>query len=637
LSSALAAATTIACDDAGPQPAPSATSIAATPSPPAPTAFAAPTQQPRTIADLIGVRAQLPDNDPGALAMRYGRLTGPAPTSLPFAGQPAVGSTRQFVISRLTGGALSHTSPPQVLTITATLHTISEHAYFYADDTIAANSEAMQAAADLFETSVWPTITGVFGEPDMPGIDGDPRIIVLQADVGGVAGYFSSDDTVVQAVRPLSNQAEMVYLDSTLRPGGATFNVVLAHELQHLIHDKDDGGDEAWVNEGLSETALLLAGGAGSTIDRFEGAAETQLNAWPSEGTQPHYGAAAAFFRYTASRLGGDAVLGGIARETADGPAGVDAYLATEAPGLSFRDLFADWIVANVVEQEEGPYANPDRNVEARVEGELAPGDFARAEAHQFGTDYYGLVSLDDREYTLHFEGAVDVAVLPPGALSEGAVLWSNFEDDVNTHLTYAVDLTGTTGASLTFRTWFDIEPWYDWGYVSVSTDGGATWTALPGEHTTYADPLQVAVGPGYHGTSGGGEEPAWVDERIDLSAYSGPILIRFEYVTDGGVLGEGWAVRDVRVSSSDGSVSIGDPHSTGWLLLESALPQTYAARLIITRDGGAIDVLDIPLDSENQGELRFDATGAFDAIVAIAGTTEGTRQPAPYTIELSR
>jgi bacillopeptidase F (M6 metalloprotease family) len=56
-----------------------------------------------------------------------------------------------------------------------------------------------------------------------------------------------------------------------------------------------------------------------------------------------------------------------------------------------------------------------------------------------------------------------------------GAMLWSNTQDDVNTRLTREIDLTDATDPELTFDTWFDIEPWYDWGCVSVSTDGGDT------------------------------------------------------------------------------------------------------------------------------------------------------------------
>ena len=76
-------------------------------------------------------------------------------------------------------------------------------------------------------------------------------------------------------------------------------------------------------------------------------------------------------------------------------------------------------------------------------------------------------------------------------------LLWGNAEESIDTKLTREVDLTGATDPVLTFRTWYDIERWYDWGYVSVSTDGGATWTPLAGDHTTTDDPVQAAYGPG--------------------------------------------------------------------------------------------------------------------------------------------
>ena len=63
-------------------------------------------------------------------------------------------------------------------------------------------------------------------------------------------------------------------------------------------------------------------------------------------------------------------------------------------------------------------------------------------------------------------------------------MIWGNAEDAIDTTLTRPLDLTAATAPVLTFKTWFDIERWYDWGYVCVSTDGGATWEALPGDQT---------------------------------------------------------------------------------------------------------------------------------------------------------
>ncbi len=557
---------------------------------------------------------------------------------MPFTSEANVGDVRSFFVLDL-GGALAHVSPPVASTITATLRAKSAHAYFFEDDALAADPEDVQAAAAEFEASTWPTVTSVFGEPAMPGVDGDPRIIVLHADLhGAVGGYYAGDDEYLRVVRPLSNQAQMVYLDRTLKPGGAAFNVVLAHELQHLIHAHTATREEAWVNEGLSEDSSMLVGGAASSIRTFASRPETQLNAWEYQDAGAHYGAGAAFFRYLASRFGGDHVLGAIARQPRAGEAGVDQFLASAGTPLRFRDVFADWTAANILNRGDGPYGNPGHAIDIRIDHELHAGDVVDGHAHQFGTDYFAMPGLDGGEYVLRFHGDPAVAVLPPEALSEGSVFWSNAQDSIDTTLTYAADLTNATNPVLSFRTWYDIERWWDWGYVSASTDGGATWRALPGASTTTDDPGKQAFGPGYSGVSGDGGDAAWIEETIPLPSYAGTkVLLRFEYVTDGGSHSAGWAIRDVALADGALRLSMDEPVSDGWVLVDRPLAQTYVVRLIETKADDSFAVLDVRLDAGGAGKLRFSSAGIEDAVVAVAGTTEGTDELAAYTIELQR
>jgi hypothetical protein len=621
-------------------PSPAATAVTASVPTSAPTLVGPPPD----LGAQIGVRAELRRSDPVDLAARYGKTAGRAPGSKPFAGEAAVGSERDFTITRISSASVAGRTPPDVATITATLLATSAHAYFYVDDALSPQEGAAQRAADDFETNVWPVVTGAFGDPLTPGVDGDPRIIVLQADLGGgVGGYYTSDDAYLRSVHPLSNEAEMVYMDRNMTLGSASFSVVLAHELQHLVHEKNDAGEEVWVNEGLSEDALMLTGGAASTINSFQAHPETQLNSWSNTSNQPHYGAAAAFLRYLADRFAGELpperMLGAIAQADRDGAAGIDEFLSARGETVRFRDVFADWIAANVLNEDSGAYGNPVRKLNVNIPDALAPGESRDGAAHQFGTDYYGLTELGG-EMVLRFRGRPDVAVLPPHALAEGPVLWSNGEDDVDTSLTYsAYPPADDPHPALTFRTWYDIEPWYDWGYVAASTDGGATWQALPGTLTTSFDPVRAAYGPGYNGISGGGEQPAWVDERIDLTPYAGKaVLLRFEYVTDGAYHGAGWAIRDVTITAGPGLTPSGASLETdGWINIDRSLKQTYAVRLIEKRVDGTGAVLDVPLDASGNGELRFDSSGLDDAVVAVAGTTEGTDQLAPYTIEFAR
>lgn len=101
-------------------------------------------------------------------------------------------------------------------------------------------------------------------------------------------------------------------------------------------------------------------------------------------------------------------------------------------------------------------------------------------------------------------------------------------------------------GATLTFMSWYDIQPHYDYGYVAVSTDGGSTWTALEGNITTTDDPNSLNIGGyGVTGKSGG-----WVSASFDLSAYAGQsVLLMFIYITDGTVNHAGWAVDEIAIS----------------------------------------------------------------------------------------
>src|SRR5205085_2199095 len=148
-------------------------------------------------------------------------------------------------------------------------------------------------------------------------------------------------------------------------------------------------------------------------INSFTAKPSTQLNAFDTAGSEPHYGAGEAFFRYVANRFGGDASLGAIAHEQRDGAAGVDDFLAASGTPLRFHDVFADWIAANVLNEESGPYSNPGRGVRAAIDATLSPGGAQDGRASQFGTNYYSLDALTTGPYIVRFRGDPMVPVLP--------------------------------------------------------------------------------------------------------------------------------------------------------------------------------------------------------------------------------
>lgn len=126
-------------------------------------------------------------------------------------------------------------------------------------------------------------------------------------------------------------------------------------------------------------------------------------------------------------------------------------------------------------------------------------------------------------------------------------------------------------GATLTFMTWYDIQTHRDYGFVSVSTDGGSTWTARQGNITTCDDPY----GNNSEGCGVTGKSSGWVSATFDLSAYAGQtVKLRFRYETDGTVAFPGWAIDDIYISEvgyfDDIEYGYGSWTHNGWDIVES-------------------------------------------------------------------
>ncbi len=117
---------------------------------------------------------------------------------------------------------------------------------------------------------------------------------------------------------------------------------------------------------------------------------------------------------------------------------------------------------------------------------------------------------------------------------------WSTMGDDLSTTMTRTVDLTGAASATLRFKTWYNIEYDYDYGFVEVSTDNGASFSKIAGNITR-------DIGGGVQGIDGSSN--GWVDAVYDLSAYAGKtVQLRFHYLTDGGVALKGWAIDSISI-----------------------------------------------------------------------------------------
>lgn len=110
---------------------------------------------------------------------------------------------------------------------------------------------------------------------------------------------------------------------------------------------------------------------------------------------------------------------------------------------------------------------------------------------------------------------------------------------------------SATLGTNSTLRAMvnYQIEVDWDYAYLVISTDGGASWENVWTDHSTNDDPNGQNFGAGIMGSTGG----AWVPLTADLSAYSGDVLIGFRYWTDGAWVEPGLMVDNIQID--DGPV----------------------------------------------------------------------------------
>jgi len=608
----------VACGDGADQPGPTGVNIS-------PAAIATPTPAPP-------VPQEPPARDLMELARRFRGLPADASRLARLTPNPLqVGDSQEFTIIDL--------ETPATLRISATLRLITDHAYFFVQDGVPVSLAALDAVGADFEAQVYPRVTAAFGREWSPGVDSDPHITILHANLKGASGYVSLSDMFPAAAVPYSNEHEMIYLDASLfyldgifgSSQRALYNAVLAHELQHLVHA--DADEEAWVNEGLSQVASELVGvapGASTSgLRSFLTSPDTQLNYWPVEGdTGVHYAASQLFFRYLLDRFGGRENASQLLGIQENGIVGVEAYLRPF--GATFVDVFADWLAANYLDEAGGPYSHADIEAHVTAATTIRDLDDGDGSVHQFAADYLE-VEPPAEGAVFTFDGADQVSIgVPP---HDGPFWWSNRGDAIDSRLTRQFDLTGAPRATLRFWTWFDIERGWDYAYVAASTDEGKTWRALRGRRTTDYDPVGAAYGPGFTGASDG-REPRWVQEEVDLTPFAGrKVLLRIEYVTDDAANLTGFAVDDVEVSEigfRDTADGDGGWTAEGFRRIAEPLQQRFLLQII--ERGQPPRVTRVPLDAFNRAQIPL----AGPATVVIAAITEGTTEAAPYRWSLS-
>jgi len=542
--------------------------------------------------------------------------------------------------------------------VPAELAYVNDQVYMWVEQGLRYDLSAIGRSADRFAGETYPTTRAFFGSEASPGIDGDPRLHILHSvELGsGVAGYFYSPSEYPASVVPYSNEKEIFFINiGNTPPGSDYYDGVLAHEFQHMIHWAVDANEESWMNEGLSEVAAFLNGfGPSGFAPFFLMNPDLQLTHWPEGGgAGANYGAGFLFNTYYLDRFGQEALRELVANPL-NGLAGVDDTLARIDAGVTADEFFVDWTLANLLNDPEAAgglysYASLPDLMPAFVETPISSYPVELQETvHQYGADYYELT--EPGEVTLSFDGEDLVRIIPANtagtdddpATDDRYVWWSNRGDDSNMTLTRELDLSGVEAAALAYDVWFQIETLWDFAYLSVSADGGETWQIVETPHTTTEDPHGNSYGPAYTGSSAdmpGASPDGWLAEEIDLSAYAGQeILIRFEMLTDDAVNQPGLAIDNICVEAIDWCDDV-ESGAEGWeaagfLRHNNVLEQHFSVTVVVPRERGEVEVLEVPLDVANRGELTFEI-GDEPAYLVVSGLTRYTTEVAPYEFSI--
>jgi immune inhibitor A len=545
--------------------------------------------------------------------------------------------------------------------VPTTLRYISENGAWWVADNAKVTDRDLRAAAEAFENNALKIDRLIYGHEPEPGIDGYDHINFLFVNIpewGEYYGYFSVVNQFPTVLKPYSNQTEMLVLNTGGAPLGSTqFTSQLAHEFGHLIHWTVDPNEDLWMNEAFSEMAAFLSESppTGSVMNAgnqqvYAKYPFIQLNTRPDTTVAnfdrnivfAHYGAEKLLMVYLLDRFGPRFIKDLIANPD-PGLRALDEELGKQNPPLTFNQVYADWILANLMNQPDHPQGHfgysevqtllPSIITLNEFTGETLPG-FMRP----YSVFYYELHASD--KVNVNFKGDT-MASLTAAEPFEGQYGWySNRGDETSFTLTRSFDLTNVRSATLNYRVWYDLEKNYDYGYVLASENEGKTWAVLPTKYGKAENLSEDAYGMGYTGVS-----KVWLRESLDLSDYAGKkVMIRFVVNTDLATNLDGMMLDNIEIPEIhyfDGAEDEkGDWTAQGFVRSTNTVPVDWIVWIIkVNNDPNKLDeVTRVKLDDLQSADFDIDGFGkTFDfAAMVIAPTASTSTTSVNYEFALT-
>jgi immune inhibitor A len=488
---------------------------------------------------------------------------------------------------------------------------------------------------DQFDTMIFPTVTEVFGLLDARGEEGTKVWALIHniqdeafydgSETSYVAGYFSSAENGF-------HNRNMFHIDThdwinRVGPNGARpylYEGTFAHEFEHMCHYDVDPDEPSWVDEGLADLASFLSGyghSSGHVAYYMVYHFWTPLTFWG--GGLEDYGASYLFQLYLWEKYGGTEFISALVEEQANGIEGIENTLAAFGYTETFDEIFDDWTIANYIDDTSD---NPLYGYDTLTIGSI---DSWGYNIEWVLNDYWGIVPFGDKSdplpvgfmsswflgapmpYTAHyyrFAGQPSLQTLVEGDGYAGtaaysgdlhwysgmeAWAWKSFSQS------FSIPLGDT---ELNFRTYFEIETDWDYGYVEVhdlNTNEwytlealGVTTSSLPNPQDNencddHREPEAYAAAGRWHAFTD--FSAGYMSITMDLSPFAGhDIDLYFTVWQDGAYTEQMMYVDDIEITNDvfpldNVEGGLDGWTTTGWVVTTGLVPNNWQATLIET------------------------------------------------------
>lgn len=475
-----------------------------------------------------------PARDPAALAARF--LGAPAQSVPDLPDVRSLGDTTTFWTPRA-----GHETP---VAVTAELISRAPGVFVWADRELEADTQAAGGLAatlgqifsvlGLRENYYAPLVLSGGSAANVPtdlvpapDVDNDAAVHVL----------FTRDlaedrEAIVRTVDSLpapfvagawANAREVIFVNTSSFPSAPLtdplYLTLIVSAYQDLLANASNPGQAPWLREALAQAISTGLQGGGVTpeqIAAYFASPDVPLLTRPALTNRSAVtGGQQLLLTYLAQRIG-PAFVRDLWPMPGMGIAPIDAALAERnftdlvsgAP-LTFPAVFADFVLANALNAAfgDGRYIHTVALVGADqtpAVTALSRGVVLHETVFPYGVDYAYYAAAAPETVTVRFAGDATTPLLrlPAEEDADNLIYWSGRAANANPTLTRALDLTTVERAELTFRAAYDLSAGWDFGYVSISADGGATWTPLAPSTASGQNRHGLAYGPGWTGIS---------------------------------------------------------------------------------------------------------------------------------------